>query len=447
MRQKNVAKGRYSALALSQPPLGSVEAFESSKQFAVSGVRDGFENIIDGLSYFRQLRAIRRLSAGGKKPPQAETQRTRKNTYRLMAYPAAGAAVVSLYGAAESMFGDNAKELNTGHIIATSASLAISGLLIAVGNRMKKTVGTQANPELQKEVADFQLHAKLDWGSSAIALVGSGLHAAGLGVVEQFASAGFASYQAKKFWPSEKNLQRGLHQQDVAVGHGHSHHHDHGAHEHVHMSDIWESSKCGLRRTAMLGRTALGKVTSRESREQPRARRRWRVAMAGGLAAVALAVGIGSEPDGHLQALPAAPGVSSPEVPLDPPRPAPLPSLFAGQCIEVQPGDTQWHIVEAQLTGATGEQPDSALVNAATLFTAHENLAHITDPHAIDPANCVVVPTEAALQAMHQAADMPASPLGQALDALNTHFSWDQAIADNATHAQITAQLQHAVAE
>lgn len=191
-------------------------------------ILDGIHNLSD-ITYLRQLTAIKRHARGEhpthRQVSKEERHRHRKNTYRLMSWSSLGAAAVAGFGALQSIEGkeDTADFgiLGYGHVGTTLASVALAGSLTWAGHRIKKVAEAQSdNLELQKDANDFYTHAKLDLGSSSAALLGAGVHATGHSLIDQTAGAAFAVYQTVRFWPSERNLQRGL-EHNHSGCHGH----------------------------------------------------------------------------------------------------------------------------------------------------------------------------------------------------------------------------------
>ncbi|HET7302569.1 MAG TPA: hypothetical protein VFI74_04530 [Candidatus Saccharimonadales bacterium] len=200
-------------------------AFAALKQSGLA-MLDGVHNLAD-ISYIRQLTAIRRHARGQEdntpQPSQEERRKHRRNTYRLMSWTALGAAGMSGYGTFESLQGEEPMRfdvLSYGHLGTTMASLALSGALVWVGGKMQRAARNSDNLELTKDIDDFYVHAKLDLGSSAAAVVGAGVQTTGHGLIDHVAGMALGMYQAARFWPSDANLERGL-------VHSHS-----GAHEH-----------------------------------------------------------------------------------------------------------------------------------------------------------------------------------------------------------------------
>lgn len=213
MNNPNVVTKRDEVLALSNTVLAPLEIVFAVMQRAGTAALDGIHNLTDGLAYWRQLRAIKRQEPDNEPVDQhrhVQTAQERKNTYRLMAWPALGTVALSAYGVAESFAAERSSEVDVGHIGTTAASLAISGLLAWTGRRLKKQMTPDASAELKKDIVDFYAHAKFDVMSSMVAVAGAGLHALGLGIAEQVVGVGIAACQVKRFWPSEKNLTLGL---------------------------------------------------------------------------------------------------------------------------------------------------------------------------------------------------------------------------------------------
>lgn len=427
---------RHKAAALSNLGVGVPEGTVALAEQAGTALVNALHNITDW-AYMRQLGLISRLSAGVAAPEivanNEDNKRKRRITYGIISLPSAGMSAWSAAGGAESLIAGRASEFNPWHAGTTAASLAVAGLMTVIGRRLQNRVEPHANPHLHKEVKDFNDHARLDAASSAVAVAGAGLHAIGLGWFEQGVGAAIGAYQAWRFRPTSKNLSRGL------GGHNHDHEHQHD-HNHTHLSDVWEATKNGVAKVAALGRVAADKVKERGRKPA----RKWATTAAAGAAALALTFGISGEIDGHIEAQPAPPSAERVESPtLLSPAPAEedaVVQVFSGTCTPVERGDSQWSIVEHYLEQIMDEQPDTDLTNAATLLTAHENLAEIPDPHTLTHNDCISLPSDQTLTSMVEAP--PQSDLGGLISELNQFSGWDQAMSAHPIYDQLDRELQ-----
>jgi hypothetical protein len=82
----------------------------------------------------------------------------------------------------------------------------------------------------------------------------------------------------------------------------------------------------------------------------------------------------------------------------------PRPHLFDETIIE--PGDSQWKIIEQRVTHVTGES-NSAVVNAATHYTSYLNHQHFPDPDVIEAGIQLRVPSPQTIEKIELAVEAP----------------------------------------
>lgn len=532
MRDKLMKWGNY-VVALAEAPVAAV-------QQAAAGFGDGLHNLGHALAYDNQQNTIAKYDTptGEKQPGAADAvgsnlwARTRDRlnnrfgesrlSYGLIAIPAVGAIALAGANTVRRVMGEGGHDgfgwMDAAHVGATGSAFLLAGgmLASAVGMQQKVKRTRREHSPLAGHVEDYRDHAGSDALISGLATAEAVVHSTAgttASVIFNGAVAALASWQAYRFWPSWKNIQKRLpkhdhgHGNERAHAHEHAHHHEHGAscdHAHFIPPEALQKASAVIRRTKAVGRAAISQVVeavARKGRDWQQARlekrelehlartegpwwrwlkqvqetpgplqgwagerlaadkegyERWEAARretmrrpgrlrkvaAAGAAALALSFGVSSEAgNDQVEAQPAPPPVEQVEPSLQPAPPVKpsTPEVFAGTCTPVEQGDSQWNAVQQQLEGVTGERPSVALINAATLFTAQNNLGKHPEPDSVSPKDCLTLPSDWALGAMAEASSQ--STLGQTLSKVNQFADWDQAMGATPIFDQLKKEL------
>lgn len=374
--EKPVISRRWQwATALGNAAIGACELLTGNLN-TLSVASDGVHNLGgDAATYYIQAENIINPNL-----TQERRDRLRKIAHWLIAATSLGVSAK----AGMDFAVDHESAPHPAAIYTAGASLALNGLMLASLRR-----GIRRKHGGKKTVYEKDL-AKHFWAvdipSAGLAVTGAALQKYNVDI-EQTAAVVSGLLGAYFFRPTKANL---------AHDHSHTgedHHHGHG-HEH---SPEAPGKKSWLARMAYRPR--------HEHRREPS---RVRTAIGLGATALALMGGLLSgdtnsranataeQPRGQAAA------TAQPNIPAPPPAEVKTPSIT--ECVTIQPGDSQWKIVERRIKESTGERPTIAATNTITMLTAIKNKANAPDPSTIRPGECLHVPTASATQILHRAA-------------------------------------------
>jgi hypothetical protein len=202
--------------------VGSVETVVSMASSALSGISDGFHNVFDGITYWKQFENLRGHLT------EEQRQRNRRISYWLLSTTATVIGVKAGYDFVSGHEG----EQHPLHIYAAAGSLALNGLVLGAVVRGVRTRNGSVKSVDKEDVKGLLKHFLIsDIPSSAIAVLGAVLYKNGLHNVEQAMTAIASGTAAWIFRPTANNLKKGRDHNHFAVcdheEHDHSHDHHH----------------------------------------------------------------------------------------------------------------------------------------------------------------------------------------------------------------------------
>lgn len=458
------------ALAAGNFLVGIPELVVGVGREAAGALLDSLHNFTDWFAYKTRLKLIEYLA-----PPELKAERPQekapnvkaleRNSHLATCIPAVGAVALSSVGVwkglTESVESAGIDMADIGHSVVGLLALSVAAGLHSSGKRMDELLdnaqakGTKISSDLRRHVRKLREHASTDAATSGLVAAESLYHMLGSSgaVISNLAVAYLSGRLAWKSRPTKKNMHGEDGHDDAQDSHDHSHadhdhdsqdsdkhhhdhhHHGHGDHEHGSDCDHLISHEASSRfanlsrpKKVLVGAGALA-VSVSLALGLDVAKKAWQ---SSGDEATASSQVVSMYTD-------EAPGPNGSDA-----DDKTVSGIFEKECHAVQQGDSQWSVVGRALEQATGEQPASALTNAAIILTASQNATLVPRPGHIEVGQCIAVPTDVALRAMRQAP--PNSSLGRAVAQANSHATFNEAVKSVQRPGGLKAQLREHVA-